>query len=132
MRRSLRYITAQIVETDKKGDKTILSANSRQLKKLGWNFPYDNTPAAYLTGLAIGKQAVKNNIAEAVLDTGLYTSTKGNRVYAVLKGALDGGLKIPCSEEILPNEDRLTGKHIQKFKDLPAVFQDVKKKILGG
>ena len=131
VRRSLRYIIAQIVEFDKKGDKTILSANSRQLKKLGWSFPCDNLPAAYLTGLALGKQATKNKITEVVLDSGLYSSTKGNRIYAAVKGALDAGLKVPCSEEILPTEDRFSGKHIQKFKDLHTTFQHLKKKISG-
>lgn len=135
VRKSLNYITAQIVEFDKKGDKTILSAYSRQLKKLGWNFACDNLPAAYLTGLAIGKQAVKNKITEVILDSGLYPSTKGSRIYAVVKGAIDAGLKVPVSEDVLPSEDRITGKHIainEKFKELPNVFEKIKQTILKG
>ena len=135
VRKSLNYITAQIIEFDIKGDKTILSANSRQLKKLGWNFACDNLPAAYLTGLALGKQAVKSKIAEAVLDLGLHTSTKGNRLYAVAKGASDAGLKINLGEEVLPTEERLKGSHIaaykNKFKDLPQAFEKIKSQILG-
>lgn len=135
VRRSLNYITAQIAGFDNKGDKVMLSAYSRSLKKLGWNFACDTLPAAYLTGLAIGKQAVSNNIKEAVLDSGLYASTKGNRVYAVVKGALDSGLKIPVSAEILPSDDRIAGKHIasnEKFKDLPATFTKVRQMIVSG
>jgi len=135
VRRSLNYITVQIVEFDKHGDKTILSAYSRQLKKLGWKFACDNLPAAYLTGLAIGKQAVKNDVKEVILDSGLYSSTKGNRIYAVVKGVIDAGLSIPISKEILPSDDRILGRHIavnEKFKELPSTFEKVKQLIIGG
>ena len=37
VRKSLNYIRAQIIEFDKKGDKTVASANSRELKKLGFD-----------------------------------------------------------------------------------------------
>jgi large subunit ribosomal protein L18 len=134
VRRSLSSILAQIVKFDEKGDKTIVSANSRSLKKIGWNFACDNTPAAYLVGLAIGKTALKNNISEAVLDVGLYRTTKGGRVYAVIKGAIDAGLKVPADAEVFPNADRLNGKHIAnhnaKFKDLPAKFEEIKQMIM--
>ena len=135
VRRSLNYITAQIVGFDRKGDKVLLAAYSKQLKKLGWKFACDNTPAAYLTGLAIGAQAVKNNIKEVNLDSGLYTSTKGNRIYAVVKGARDAGLNVPATEEIFPSADRISGKHIapnEKFKELPSTFEKIKQTILGG
>jgi large subunit ribosomal protein L18 len=33
-------------------------------------------------------------------------------VYAALKGALDAGLKVPHSPDILPSEERIKGKHI--------------------
>jgi large subunit ribosomal protein L18 len=88
-------------------------------------------PAAYLTGLLIGKKAAKNKIKEAVLDSGLYPSTKGSRIYAVLKGAVDSDLKVSFDEKILPSEERIKGLHIQKFKDLPQEFEKIKQKILG-
>ena len=136
VRKSLKYIRAQIVEFDKKGDKTLVSAFSRELKKLGWKYACDNLPAAYLTGLLIGKRALEKGISEAILDMGLYPSTKGSRIYACVKGALDAGLKIPCSEEVLPSEERIKGMHIanylEKFKDLPEEFERIKEKILSG
>lgn len=130
VRRSLKYVRAQIIEFDPKGDKTIASASSQELKKLGWKFACDNLPAAYLTGLLIGKKAVKKGIKEAILDVGLYTSSKGSRIYAVLKGAVDVGLKVPHDEKILPSKERIEGRHIQKFEDLSKSFEEVKKKIL--
>ena len=47
-----------------------------------------------------------------MLDIGLAASTRGNRVFAALKGMVDGGLDIPHSESVLPDESRLAGEHI--------------------
>lgn len=132
IRKSLNYVRAQVTEFDKKGDKTLSSANSKELKKLGWTFSCDNLPAAYLTGLLIGKKSLKNNVNEVILNSGLYTSVKGSRIYAAVKGALDAGLKVPVNEEILPSDDRIKGEHITKFKNLPVEFEKVKQKILSG
>jgi large subunit ribosomal protein L18 len=135
VRRSLKYITAQIIQFDKKGDKTLVSANSKKLKELGWKFACDNLPAAYLTGLLIGKNALSKKISEVILDSGPYPSTKGSRIYAVVKGTVDAGLKVPVGEEILPTEERIFGKHIaanEKFKDLPIAFKRIKENIEKG
>lgn len=135
VRKSLRYITAQIIEFDPKGDKTLVSATSKELKKLGWRFACDNTPAAYLTGLLIGKKALAKGIKEAILDMGLYRSTKGSRIYALVKGARDIGLEVPVKEEVFPPEDRIKGLHIanylERFKDMPEEFERIKEKIVG-
>ena len=130
IRKSLRYITAQIVNFDKKGDKVFATVTSKQLKKLDWKFSCDNLPASYLTGLLIGKVAQAKKISGVVLDSGVYDSTKGNRIYAAVKGAVDAGLKVSIGEEVLPSEDRIKGKHISEgmVKD----FERVKQKILSG
>ena len=136
VRKSLKYMTAQIVEFSEKGDKTLVAATSKDLKKLGWSFACDNLPAAYLTGLLVGKKALGKGIQEAILDSGFYPSTKGSRIYAVVKGAIDAGMKVPVSEEVLPSEDRIYGKHIsgykEKFKNLSEEFEKIKQKVLGG
>jgi large subunit ribosomal protein L18 len=135
VRKSLKYIRAQIVEFNKKGDRTLVFAISKQLKNFGWNYSCDNLPASYLTGLLVGKRALEKGVKEAVLDLGLNPSTKGSRIYACVKGALDAGLKVNVSEEVLPSEERIKGMHIstyiQKFKNIPEDFEVVKKKILG-
>jgi large subunit ribosomal protein L18 len=131
VRRSLQFIQAQIISYEKGGDKTLASSTSKSFKKLGWNFACDNTSAAYLVGFAIGKVALRNNIQEAILDSGLYRSTKGNRIYAVVKGARDAGLNIPVGEEMLPSEDRVMGKHTQN-KDLPSKLEEIKQKLEKG
>jgi len=133
VRRSSKYITAQIINFDKAGDRTVAAATSKELRKMGWKFSTDNLPASYLTGLIIAKKAEKKGVKEAILDAGLYTSTKGNRIYGVVKGAIDGGLKIPVDEGILPTEDRIKGTHIanaqEKFKQLPYEVDRIKGKI---
>ena len=132
VRKSSKYITAQIAEFGGKGDKILASSTSRELKKLGWDFACDNLPAAYLTGLLIGKKSSDKKINEAVLNSGLYPSVKGSRVYAVVKGAKDAGLNVPVDDEILPGEDRIKGEHIKKFNNLASEFEKIKGKIIGG
>lgn len=136
VRRSLKYIIAQLVRYEQgKSDITITSITSRELKKFNWKYACDNLPSAYLTGLLIGKKALEKGVKEAVLDIGLYSAKKGTRVFAVAKGAIDAGLKIPISEEIFPSEERVKGKHIAdflpKFKDITEDFEKIKNKIIG-
>jgi len=135
VRKSLKYVRVQIIEFDKVGDKTLVAASSEELKKHGWRFVYDNVSAAYLTGLLVGKKAVKKGIKEVVLDAGLYPSTAGSRIYTVVRGAVDAGLKVPVAENVLPKEERIKGLHIasylEKFKNLPEELEKIKQKILG-
>jgi len=127
IRRSLNNISVQFIDYKPDGDVTITSAFSTELKKFGWNGLEGNIPAAYLTGYLAGKRAKNKKIVEAILDSGLQTSTKGSRIYSALKGILDSGIKIPHSEKILPSEERLKGKHISE--KVVKEFEDVKKKI---
>lgn len=131
VRKSLKYIYVSVVQFDFKGDKTVASANSRELKKHGWISATDNLPAAYLTGMLAAKKALKAGVKEAILDSGLYSTTKGSRVFAVVKGAIDGGLAVPVSEEILPSEERIKGTHIKtkQGKDVASEFEKVKSKL---
>jgi len=109
IRRTNRYIITQIAESRKAQDKTICSANSKELVKYGWpeSFSIKNLSASYLTGYLCAIKALKKNIKEAILDLGLMRSTKGGKIYAALKGALDGGLNIPCDKSVFPDEKRL-------------------------
>jgi len=151
VRKSLKNIIIQFCDYDPKGDKIILTVNSAELKKTGWNYQTDSIPAAYLTGLMAGKRALKAGIKEAVLDIGLYPSNKGSKLYAALKGSIDTGLKIPCNDKMFPSEDRINGGHIKKYaenvqatdlqfseyrkknikpENITNVFDEVKKKIM--
>lgn len=115
VRRSLRSINASFIEYSPKGDKVILTVNSRSLEKMGWKADSGNLPSAYLTGMLAGKKAMEKGIKNAILDLGLSNSTKGSRIYATLAGVIDAGLLIPVNEEVLPSKDRITGEHISKY-----------------
>ena len=115
VRKSLNNICAQVIEYKPEGDKVILSAHSSDLDEYGWKMNRGNLSSAYLVGLLIGKKAKKQGVKELVLDLGLYKSTKGSRVYALLKGCIDAGLNIPHSNEILPDEKRIRGEHITNY-----------------
>lgn len=142
VRRTNKNVTAQIVEFKPEGDRVIVSAHANELKKYGWKCARRNLPAAYLTGLLCGLKAKKANVKEAILDIGMVPAIKGSLVYAVLKGAIDSGLEVPHSKEVIPSEDRLSGKHVMsntvtKFtrfdaKDVAKNFEEVKNKIVKG
>lgn len=114
-RKSIANIQAAIIEYHGKGDVTKAAAHSSQLKKFGWQYGTGNLPAAYLVGFLLGKRAKNAKMNEAILDIGLNKSVKGSRIYALLAGALDAGLSIPHSKEVLPSKDRISGKHIAEY-----------------
>ena len=150
-----QHTIAQIINVKLDGDETIVSAHSNELKKMGWLGNGKNTSAAYLTGFLLGKKALKAGITAAVLDIGLKSTTKGARIFAVLKGAVDGGLNVPHSDVILPADERIRGEHVAAYaeslsdeevekrfskyiknglspKDLPDHFESIKQKIEEG
>ncbi len=91
------------------------SASSRELVKMGWKGGTGNLPAAYLTGELAGRRAIASGVKEALLDIGLKSSSKGSKLYAVLKGLVDSGLDVPHSPDNLPPEDRLAGTHVSAY-----------------
>ena len=115
LRRTNLHVTAQIVEFHPDGDKVLISATSKELKKYGWNAHGRNLPAAYLVGLLCGVKSKKAKIEEAIVDLGLNQPIKGGMLYAILKGAVDSGMHIPHNKEILPKDDRISGKHIADY-----------------
>ncbi len=115
VRTSLKNIIIQLTTYNSEGDKVLLHADSKELSKYGWLASGGNVPAAYLTGYLFGMRAKKHDMCEAILDIGLHVSTKGSRVYAALRGMLDGGMNIPHDKECLPDEGRVSGKHITDY-----------------
>ncbi|MDR3223060.1 MAG: 50S ribosomal protein L18 [Methanobrevibacter sp.] len=121
-------VIVQIISVGENGDETITSAHSKELQRLGWLGGAKNTSAAYLTAYICGKKALKANIGEAILDIGLKRAVKSSRIFAALKGAVDAGLNVPHGELILPDEDRISGKHISDYAESLS-DDDLKKKF---
>ena len=127
VRRFNKNVIAQVTEYHPDGDRVIVSAHTSELKKkYGLTMARRNTTSSYLLGLLIGKKANEKKIKMAVLDLGLQRPVKGSIVYAVVKGAVDAGLNVPHSKEVLPDEKRIKGEHLKKSQ-----YAEVKKKITG-
>eukprot|EP01132_Coremiostelium_polycephalum_P004176 gene4176-5226_t len=120
-----KSIIAQIVYSKIVGDFVLCSAYSRELTRYGVKVGLTNYAAAYATGLLLARRLLtqlklndlykgqekvdgKPFLVKAVddkprpfkanLDIGLTRTTTGNKVFAVLKGATDGGIYVPHSE----------------------------------
>ena len=120
----------QLVDYETSGDKITVSIDGKMLvNKFDW--PLDasrkSVPASYLSGYAMGKAAVAAGHDEAILDIGLASSTPGSRVFAALKGMVDAGLEIPHSDDVLPEDDRISGAHIDD--SVAAAVETTKKAI---
>ncbi|MBN2517981.1 MAG: 50S ribosomal protein L18 [Candidatus Altiarchaeota archaeon] len=156
VRSSNKHITCQIVEFVPPGDKTLASASSMELmKEYKWNANPGNIPSAYLVGFLCGLKTKKAKITEVITDFGFRTPSKGAKIFASLKGALDAGLAIPHGEGMFPSDDRIRGADIAEYakglkssdkakyeavfskyiknklspEDLPKYFDDTKSKI---
>jgi len=105
-------IIVQLVKYAEEGDRVIISADSNDLSDYGWKYSGTSIPTAYLVGFLCAKKAAAAGETEAVFDLGMQASIKGSRLYAALKGAVDGGLQIPVGEKMFPDPKRLSGEHI--------------------
>lgn len=127
VRLSERNVLAQLVAYEQQGDKVLASASSKDIEKLGWKASRSSLPAAYLVGALLAKKAakLKQPVKAAILDLGRATPIAGSRVYAVLRGAVDAGLEIPHSDEVLPPDERISGAHIEEYaKSLKSAAPD--------
>ena len=128
VRKTSTRIIVQVMEALPEGDRCIAVADSRQLKKFGWRAGVKNLPAAYLTGFLAGHRALKSGTNAAIADIGLTPPIPGSRVFSAVKGAIDAGLAVPCSDKMFPKDKRIRGEHIANYaKDLsenqPSSFQ---------
>ncbi|KAL2157658.1 hypothetical protein VTH06DRAFT_5139 [Thermothelomyces fergusii] len=130
-----RDIITQIVTSEINGDKVFASAYSHELRAYGIKHGLTNWAAGYATGLLLARrvltklgldktftgveepngeytltEAAETDDGErrpfkAILDVGLARTSTGARVFGVMKGASDGGIFIPHSENRFPGYD---------------------------
>lgn len=132
VRLSNKNVTAQIAYSSIKGDHVVCAAYSHELPKYGIKVGLTNYAAAYTTGLLLARRLLKKlgldtlyegttditgdeyNVEgvddgpgafRCYLDVGLKRTTTGARVFAAMKGAVDGGLSIPHSTKRFPGYD---------------------------
>lgn len=130
VRRTNRYVLAQIVSSARAQDSVLVGVSSADLIAHGWPATLKGSlkgiPASYLTGLLLARKA-KGHVKEAILDIGMQRNTKGGRLYAVLAGMLAGGLIVPHGKESLPTEARLVSNPRTR-----EAFIKVKEKLAHG
>jgi large subunit ribosomal protein L18 len=114
IRGSNKGVTAQLVSYDADGDKVLATATVKGLAALGWKGATGNSAAAYCTGLLLAHKVktLKLDVGDVIVDIGLQHHHKGGRLYAVAKGAIDGGLNVRVGEETLPSDERIQGAHL--------------------
>jgi large subunit ribosomal protein L5e len=99
------------------------------------------TTGEYVDIAALAEKKGLSRPFTCFLDLGLARATVGNRVFAAMKGAVDGGIHIPHSDKIFPKvkedakkdkkagdkkdastanplRDRIFGQHVQTYMDL--------------
>ncbi|MDD4254759.1 MAG: 50S ribosomal protein L18 [Methanofollis sp.] len=135
VRKTNRQVIIQLVVPEVEGDRTLVSAYSKELVELGYQGSTSSTPAAYLTGMLFARKALAAGYDEAVLDIGLARAQKGARVFAALKGAVEAGLEVPHGETILPDDERTSGAVIaayapEKSGNLVENVEEVAKAIM--
>ncbi|KAG2493843.1 hypothetical protein HYH03_008059 [Edaphochlamys debaryana] len=150
VRFSNRDVTCQIVRSTIKGDIVEAAAYAHELPEYGLKCGLTNYSSCYCVGLLVARRILTKfkldkhypgnvepdgedyNVEPVeegprpfycLLDTGLKRTSTGSKVFACLKGALDGGLDIPHNEKRLVGYDR-SGKKLDA--------EVMKKYIFGG
>jgi len=125
-------VCCQIAYARLEGDIVIGAAYSHELPRYGVKVGLTNYAAAYCTGLLLARRILQKfqldtvyegnteingemyNVEDnddgpgafrACLDVGLARTSTGAKVFAAMKGAVDGGLDIPHSEKRFPGYD---------------------------
>jgi large subunit ribosomal protein L5e len=114
------------------GDFILASAYAHELPNYGVKVGLTNFAAAYCTGLLCARRVLHSlglektefneddgpHAFKAFLDVGLRRTTTGAKVFAAMKGAVDGGLNIPHSDKRFPGynkeKDTLDGEVLRK------------------
>ena len=126
IRKTNRYVISQIVESHIAQDKVLFGLSSKDLLSHGWpeklKGSLKSLPASYLTGYLLGKMAKERKISEVILDLGMHRNVHKSRIYAVVKGIVDAGIKVPHKAEILPEKEKIEGN-----ETFSSIIKSIKK-----
>jgi len=116
IRISSKNILAQLVKYEPSGDVVLFAVSTKSLEKLGWKASRTNIPAAYLLGYLLAKKSL-SKVPKAILDIGEAHSVAHSKIYAAVKGVIDGGVEVPMDESIFPSEERISGSHVKAYAE---------------
>lgn len=126
-------IVCQLIYSKIQGDFVLASAYARELPQYGIKLGLTNYAATYCTGLLCARRALtklgldKTDFSDedgprafkAFMDTGLARTSTGAKIFAAMKGAVDGGLNVPHGEKRFPGYDKekdaLDGELLRKY-----------------
>jgi large subunit ribosomal protein L5e len=144
-------VIAQVIFATITGDKVFCQAESGELRRFGLTAGLSNYASAYATGLLLARRLLKkvgldtqyegntdvsanydagNDVRDRrpfklILDVGLRATTTGSKVFAVMKGAADGGAYVPHSDKRFPGSvedgknkvlrERILGGHVDNY-----------------
>ena len=144
-------VIAQVITSTITGDRIFCQADSYELKRFGLTSGLANYASAYATGLLLARRLLKkvgldtqyegntdistnydagSDIRDRrpfklILDVGLRATTTGSKVFAVMKGAADGGAYVPHSDKRFPGSvedgknkilrERILGGHVDNY-----------------
>lgn len=139
---SFRDVICQVVAARIQGDEILTSAYAHELPRYGIKHGLTNFAASYCVGLLCarrhlsklgldelykGVEEVSGEMYEieeddekrpftALLDIGLTRTTTGKKVFAAMKGAVDGGMNIPHNEKRFPAYTKEEGFDPEELK----------------
>jgi len=130
-RKTNRHIIGQYIKSNAAQDSIVKGTDSKALLKYGWPKAAEgslkSTPAAYLTGLLLGKMVIeKEGKTKAMFDIGLQKNAPRSRMYAFLKGVVDSGVNINCDPAVFPDEARLLGRHMKQNIPVEKIKEKIK------
>lgn len=125
-------VICQIIYSKIEGDYVLSSAYAHELPDYGVKVGLTNYAAAYCTGLLCARRVLATlgidktefndedgpRPFKAFLDVGLRRTSTGAKVFAAMKGAVDGGLNVPHNEKRFPGynkeKETLDGEVLRK------------------
>jgi large subunit ribosomal protein L18 len=130
-RKTNKYIISQYIISEEAKDKIIFGITSKKLLEYGWPESFKGSlksiPASYLTGYLMAKKIKEKKLETPIVDFGMLRKLHKSKLFAFLKGIIDGGIEINCKKEAFPEEERIEGKSLKE--DFSKQFNEIKSKI---
>lgn len=130
-RKTNSYVIAQYIVSDDAQDSINFGITSKALLKYGWPEEFKGSlksiPASYLVGYLMAKKINSKKLENPIVDFGMQRVLHKTKLFAFLKGLIDGGIEINCKEEAFPEEERINGENLKD--NFTKKFKEIKLKI---